>query len=254
MTETESLDLNPASVVPFELQLLDAAVNYQSWVSDTVMPFLGQSILEVGSGTGNMSRWLPRRERLVLSELNPELFQILKNQFGNRESENIFLEHMGIDSQAVTALAMHNIDTIVSFNVMEHIEDDRQAFRDFKEILNQSAAKTKTIVSFVPAHQWVHGSLDREFGHYRRYSGKDFQEIHRDIFPGAEASYRYFNLFGVPGWYLMGKILKKSKIGLGSVRTFETICPWFRDIDDFLHVRLKLPLGQSILSVIRWEK
>ena len=243
-----------ASLIPFELQLLDTAVEYQKWVGETVAPFLGQSILEIGSGIGNMSRWLPQREKLVLTEAHPALFQILKKKFEGPENQNVLVKHVDITQDWVKDLAPLNVDTIISFNVLEHIEDDHAAFRQFKSILDQSTAKKKTIISFVPAHQWAHGSLDREFGHYRRYSGRDFRQIYQSIFPEAKCTHRHFNLFGVPGWFVVGKILKKKKIGMGSVKTFETICPWFRDMDDFIHVHFKLPLGQSILSVIQWEK
>lgn len=241
------------SLVPFELQLLDAAVEYQKWVSDTVAPFLGNSVLEIGSGTGNMSRWLPQREKLVLTEAHPALFQILKKKFEGEENKKVLIKHVDVTQDWANDLAPLDIDTIISFNVLEHIEDDHTVFRQFKSILDQSTSKKKTIVSFVPAHQWAHGTLDQEFGHYRRYSGLNFNEIYQKVFPQANCWHRHFNLFGVPGWYIMGKVLKKRKIGLGSVKTFETICPWFRDIDDFVHVKLKLPIGQSILSVIQWE-
>ncbi len=59
--------------LPFELDSLAEARNYQRWVFDAVRPFLGRRILEVGSGIGNMSQWLPADELLVLAETDPRL-------------------------------------------------------------------------------------------------------------------------------------------------------------------------------------
>ena len=54
--------------IPFELESLREAINYQRWIVDMISPFLGNSILEIGAGIGNISRWLPVRQRLVLCE------------------------------------------------------------------------------------------------------------------------------------------------------------------------------------------
>jgi 16S rRNA A1518/A1519 N6-dimethyltransferase RsmA/KsgA/DIM1 with predicted DNA glycosylase/AP lyase activity len=54
--------------LPFELEILKDATNYQKWAAQAILPYLGERILEVGSGIGNMSQWLPVRQKLVLSE------------------------------------------------------------------------------------------------------------------------------------------------------------------------------------------
>ncbi len=49
----------PTIEMPFELESLAKAVNYQRWVSDAIQPYMGRRILEVGAGVGTMSQWLP---------------------------------------------------------------------------------------------------------------------------------------------------------------------------------------------------
>lgn len=43
---------------PYELSLLSQAINCQKWIARAVRPYLGERIMEVGAGIGNMSRHL----------------------------------------------------------------------------------------------------------------------------------------------------------------------------------------------------
>jgi len=58
---------------------------------------------------------------------------------------------------------------------------------------------------------------------------------------------------GLLGWYFSGKILRRKSIGVGSIAIFEKLFPFLSPIDDFLHKKLKLPFGQSLLAVMEWD-
>jgi len=244
---------NPAALaaeLPFELESLKLAKNYQAWVSDTVQPFLGKRILEIGSGIGNLSQWLPVHERLILTEADPILFQTLKNNLAPL-SDKKTCHLIDVSTDWIEPFKKEQIDTIVSFNVLEHIEDDKKALKDLGELLKQAPAnQPRRLVSFVPAHDWAYGTMDKSFHHHRRYSHKDLLKISHELFPTAKITYRYFNLAGLPGWIMMGKILKKESFDFTAVKAFEKICPYIRDIDDFIHEKLRIPFGQSLLFVI----
>jgi len=47
---------------------LESATRFSTWMYETVEPFLGDIILEIGSGIGNISRQLPVRTLLSLSD------------------------------------------------------------------------------------------------------------------------------------------------------------------------------------------
>lgn len=150
-------------------------------------------------------------------------------------------------------LYAENFDTIVSFNVLEHIEDDIAAVKGLSEILKKSQAPgPKRLVTFVPAHQWAYGGMDQTFQHFRRYSAYHIKEIAAQAAPDAQLEYRYFNLIGLVGWIVNGRLLGKKEIGLGAIDTFEAICPYVRDLDDWIHRFLGLPLGQSVLFTLTW--
>ncbi|OFZ54252.1 MAG: hypothetical protein A2428_08375 [Bdellovibrionales bacterium RIFOXYC1_FULL_54_43] len=242
--------------IPFELKSLEHAVRYQGWVSRTVAPFLGARIMEIGAGIGNLSRHLPIRERLILTELDPELLKILENRYAQLHSENskFTISRLDLLNDDLEPYRTENLDTIVSFNVLEHLEDDRAAIRRLCDLLRGSKTSgPKRLISFVPAHQWAYGSMDKAFGHYRRYSAASISNLFREVAPEARANVRYFNAFGLGGWLVNGRVLKRSSIGMDAIRGFETLCPFLSPIDDFCHEKLKLPFGQSLLAVLEWE-
>lgn len=243
--------------LPFELALLARAVNYQQWVASAVEPHLGRRILEVGAGIGNMSKWLPARDLLMLSEAEPSLLAQLR-QTAARHFENdrrVSVAALDLTQDLRTQFSRHDFDTIVSFNVLEHIEDDAGALRQLIGILRDSqSGAPRRLVTFVPAHQWALGTIDRTYGHFRRYSAQDFGRLAAAVAPGCRYSARYFNLVGLPGWLVMGKLMRRPNISVRAVDSFEKLCPYIRGIDDFLHTTLHIPLGQSLLAVISLDE
>jgi hypothetical protein len=223
-------------VIPFELASLAKAVNYQRWVYQQVQPFIGKRILELGSGIGNMSQWLPTGERLILTENNP-----------------MSVSQLDLSSSDFQDMVDENLDTIISFNVLEHIEDDSKCLEQLVTLLSQSRAiGPRRLVTFVPAHSWAYGSMDEEFGHFRRYSKKAVLDLATKVAPDARITIQHFNLVGLLGWFISGCLLRKRTIGSGSIKTFEQICPWIAPIENFIRRLLPLPLGQSILFVLEW--
>lgn len=238
--------------VPFELQSLADAVRYQHWLKDAVSPFLGRRLLELGSGIGNLSQHLPVRERLILSDIDPELLKILRAKMP--ETDKISVLQATTTEPLSARLRGENLDTVVSFNVLEHVEDDGALLRDMISLLRESKAPgAKAIVSLVPAHQWAFGTIDEKFGHFRRYSVGSFKaslaragvnKLDRSNFHA-----RYLNLPGLLGWWVTGRLLKKREIGDGNMRLFEKLCPVIRPLDEFLHRGLRFPAGNSLLAV-----
>jgi SAM-dependent methyltransferase len=127
----------------------------------------------------------------------------------------------------------------VCLNVLEHIERDRDALAAMRELLNPGG----TVVLLVPAVPALYGELDRALGHYRRYT----PAVLRDRLADAGLAVRhleYFNLAGMPGWWLVGRVLKRSVIPTGSLRFYNALVPLFR-LERYLPWRP----GQSLIAV-----
>jgi len=246
--------------LPFELDSLSKAVQYQKWIYSSVQPFMGRRILEMGSGIGNLSQWLPLHERLILSEVESSLLPFLKDKihqtFGT--STKVTVHHTDLNQDFYQTFLSEQLDTIVSFNVIEHIENDTDALTEWAHLLREGQKKEGDqapyrLVSFVPAQPWAYGAIDKNYGHFRRYSVSDIQRISQKIAPDAKLYYRTFNAIGLLGWIWNGKIKNTALINPKMVNSFEKLVPVLRPIDDFLCKTLRYPFGQSIIWVLEWS-
>jgi SAM-dependent methyltransferase len=222
------------------LESMSAAPRYNAWMYEAIADVMGRRILEVGSGIGNMSAFLlsGEPERLILTDLDPFYRERLNLLFADRPEVRIDQLRLP-DPNAKARFATEAIDTIVALNVVEHIEDDIGALRTMREIL----APNGRIVILVPALQSIYGEMDKELGHFRRYSKRTLADRFR------RAGFRverltWFNRVGVAGWWFNGRVRKLSRIPVDQLRRFDGIVPWLR-MERFL----PLPFGQSVIGV-----
>src|SRR5690606_22841292 len=61
------------------LHNLERAQRFNRWMADAVRPHLGQRVLEIGAGIGNLTSWLLPRERYVASDVNENYLHYLRN-------------------------------------------------------------------------------------------------------------------------------------------------------------------------------
>jgi len=236
----------PESVVPGDaagaetLEIMAAAPRFNAWMYQTVAPFMGRRVLEVGSGIGNMSAHILEAgpERLVLTDTDAWYRDQLRQRFAARSEVRV--DHLTLpDPTAQNRFAADRIDTIIALNVVEHIEPDVAALRTMREVL----APGGRIVILVPAMEALYGELDRELGHYRRYTRRSLTETFAQAGFGVDRMI-WFNRAGVPGWWFNGRVRKVKRIPVDQLRTFDALVPLFR-MERFL----PLPFGQSLIAV-----
>jgi SAM-dependent methyltransferase len=240
--------------IPFELKSLAEAKNYQEWIFATVSPWVGSRILELGAGIGNMSKWLPTRDRLILTENDPELLKLLRQQTAEIQAlPSVSVRELDL-TKDFQSLSGENLDTIISFNVLEHIEDDEKVLESLYELLKTSKALgPKRLITFVPAHQWAFGEMDKEFGHFRRYEASQLRALMKNIEPRATVYTEYFNVVGLLPWWWNGRVRKNRTLDRTQIQIFDRLVPWVRGIDRFLHRTLRLPFGQSVLFIVEFR-
>lgn len=240
--------------LPFDLDVLRAAERYQRWIIDRVRPVLGRRTMEIGSGTGNMSRWLPVGERLVLTEADESLLPHLRlamERLG-RNGDGVSVERFDPTADAPDRFLADRLDTVVAFNVLEHILDHERAVQTMAAALSPDRADgPRRLVLLVPAHPWAYGSLDERFGHVRRYTRTSLRRVLEGAGPSSVAV-APFNLMGLPGWALLSRGLRRREISAGAVRSFERLCPVARHVDH-VAAALGLSAGQSLIGVAEWR-
>src|SRR3954464_5138347 len=221
------------------LARLSRAPRFNAWMADTIRPYCGSTVLEIGSGVGNLTRKLLPRDRYVASDINPLYLQTLKNL----QSDRPYLRSSYCD---VTDLATfpkdaEPYDTVICLNVIEHVPDDRVSLRNIATVL----ADGGRAIVLVPQGQWNYGTLDEVLGHRRRYDEASLRPLAADC--GLEVERIVpFNRIGTIAWYLNGKVLRRRIFGLGQIMLLNLLTPLFRMLDGWLPVP---PL--SLIAVLR---
>ncbi|MDQ1615146.1 MAG: hypothetical protein QOJ60_1085, partial [Actinomycetota bacterium] len=146
-----------------------AAPRYRQWEYDSVAPYLGRSVLEIGSGMGYFSEKLVAAapERLVLSDTSPYSLTRLRSTY----ADNPCVEAREVKLPGRVEIG-EPVESVVAMNVLEHIDDDAQALRDLAAVVVPGGR----IVLWVPAYMQLYGEFDRKVGHYRRYTPRTIRK------------------------------------------------------------------------------
>jgi hypothetical protein len=239
---------------PLALDELSEAVRYQRWMVERMAPHCGAGILELGAGIGNLSRMLPG-ERLVLTEPDEALLSRLRTAAERAPLRDRSVRVASFDPTRESGEQFHDepLDTVVSANVLEHIHDHVGALRTLAALLDVTAPeRLKRIVTLVPAHPLAYGPMDREMGHYRRYTARLLRQVHAAAVPKAEVRVEGFNVIGLCGWFVSGRFLRRSELSGSTVRAVERMVPVLQLADGVARRVAPRPVGQSLISVASW--
>ena len=115
-------------------------------------------VLEIGCGQGAFGARLAQRYHYLGVEPDPSSFAVAQqriNAIGHGEVRNV----------AVEALGDEQFDLVCAFEVLEHLEDDAGAVKEWAARLRAGG----WLLLSVPAHQRRYGPWDELVGHFRRY-------------------------------------------------------------------------------------
>ena len=206
---------------------LGRAPRFNAWMADTIRPLCGNRVLEIGSGTGNLTRRLIPRRRYVASDINPLYLQTLEALKADRPY--LDAQYTDVTDVASFPRAEGGFDTVICLNVIEHVDGDRDALANIRSVL----APGGCAIVLVPQGEDLFGSLDEVLGHKRRYSEASLRRV------AAEAGFRVrevirFNRVGTAAWWLNGKLLRRRSFGLLQVLVLNLLTPIFRRVDGVL--------------------
>lgn len=210
------------------LDAFSDAPNFNRWMADTIGPYLGKRVLEIGAGIGNLSRLLVRGKTLyIASDLDREHLERLKCRLAHRPH----LTTAEIDAASTDQYSpfVGLVDSVVCLNVIEHIEDDVGALRNINSVLEDGGRA----VILVPEGQGVYGTLDQALGHWRRYSDSQLRERMEEAGFAVERIIA-FNRISRPGWWLNGRVLKRRVISRFQLSNFDRGVWLWRRLDQWL--------------------
>ena len=219
---------------------LNRAPRFTRWMADVIRPYIGGRVLEIGAGIGNLTLHLVPRAIYWATDINPEYLGTLERLRANRP----YLHVESLDASDASSFPTDpSFDTVIFLNVLEHLADDHGALRNVHDFLEEGGVA----VVLVPNGPGLFGTLDEALGHCRRYTEQQLVEV------GFAAGFKVdrvlkFNRPGVLGWWLNGKILRRTTFGLAQIRLLNWLTPIFRRVDPWLPIP---PL--SLIAIFRKE-
>jgi SAM-dependent methyltransferase len=217
----------------------EEARNYRRYEHDVIAPHVGRSMLEVGSGLGDFSaQFLPRLERLVVSDNDPYCVEQLTKRYADDPSVDVL--ELALPAEIPLA---QPVDTVVAMNVLEHIVDDVGALR----CLARVTVPGGRIVLWVPGYQQLYGDFDRKVGHVRRYTPKTLGAAVEAAGLSVEVL-KPINMLGGIAWWFAVRRAKVSYPNPKVVKVYDRlVVPTTRFIESIV----RPPFGQTVLCVAR---
>jgi SAM-dependent methyltransferase len=226
-----------------DLEAMDFAVAYHTWILDLIKPYLGKNIVEVGAGTGSFSSLLLKTRPDSLTLVEPSaMFEKLLAKFGSTDGQTkIRLFHDLFSNVAENIRMDGSPDSILYINVLEHIDDDVGELR----IVYDALGKSRRVILFVPALPLLFSRFDRQIGHFRRYRRSALKEK-------CEAAgfkilmLRWFDLPGVLPWLVKFRMLRSMEVEPGAVQLYDRLAvPFIRPIENLIPP----PFGKNLLLI-----
>ncbi len=211
--------------------VLDAfsfAPRFNRWLADTIAPYAGNRVLEIGAGVGNLSRHLCARRKLyIATDMEGEYLDRLRDKFRHRPSVRV----RGLDATNPEDFLpfQGQMDTAICLNVLEHIEDEAAALRSIRTLLEPGGR----LILLVPNDPEAYGTIDREIGHYRRYTAAHLRQLLADSGYEIE-NILSFNRVSMPAWRVTGQVLKAKRLSRVALRLFDGTVWLWRKIDGIL--------------------
>jgi SAM-dependent methyltransferase len=226
-----------AESADFEFRALEEAVNYRRALIDEFRAALTGDVIEVGAGAGQLTAEIaavPTVTRLLAVEPDDRFAATFQRTHPTRE----FLHGTAGDVPAGQSW-----NALVSVNVLEHIRDDERELATWQRLLAPAQGQ---LCLFVPARPEIYAPIDKDFGHFRRYTKPELRgKLERAGYDLVRL--HYFNAIGYFAWWASFVLLGRRGFDAGAVRVFDrAIFPWAHALERTV---LRPPFGQSLMAI-----
>ncbi len=214
---------------------------FARWMYRTVRPRLGHRVLDAGAGLGTYTDLLVQDGREVVSlEYNETFARHIHERFA--ADPRVWARQSDLSDPAGLP-EFPPVESVICLNVLEHIEDDVRALRNIRDRVLPGG----TMMALVPSYPALFNGMDRAVGHHRRYRKQEFVQRLGEGGWVVE-NCRHFNVFGLPGWFVAGSLLKRTTPGRDLTRIFDRLIPVFSAAENTV---VRGAFGLSLLATCR---
>jgi glycosyltransferase involved in cell wall biosynthesis len=221
------------------LHSLSNTHRFNRWMADAIRPWLGDRVLEIGTGLGNLTEQLLPRAAYAVSDIDPLHLHYLANRYGSHRNFSVHLLDVA-DAAHFQGLENH-FDSVICLNVLEHVERDEAGLKNIFSALAPGGAA----LVLVPRSMKLFGTLDTVLGHVRRYTAAELEQKLKAAGFTVEKIFT-FNRVGVPGWWLNGRVLKRKHFGKLQLKFYDVFVWLWRLLEPVLPWS-----GLSLIAVAR---
>ncbi len=222
------------------LDAIEQAPKFNRWMYESVKPWIGKRVAELGCGRGNLSNFFRRHEHVLLTDYREDYLAPLRAKWSEKRNLRFAKLDMTVrdDYRALTDFAP---DTVVFLNVLEHLEDDRGVL---KYLFDHIPSGCRLVV-LVPFGMKLFSQFDKELGHFRRYDKGELDGKMSEAGFEVEQQF-YFNKAGRIAWYIANTIGGQKRLTPLQLRIYNFLTPLFRVWD-----KIAPGTGLSTVAVCR---
>jgi glycosyltransferase involved in cell wall biosynthesis len=197
------------------LNNLTGTPQYLSWLARTLRPHVGDSVLEIGAGIGNISgRLMGKRTLYVAAEKDPLHLHALRNRF--LRTPNVMVQQIDPERPEDLASGGNLFDTVLCLNVLEYAEKPEEMLASLRGTLRDGG----NLIVLVPNGRALFGSLDRSLGHKRRFQVRAMRDLLEAQGFSVEKIYQ-FNKAGAPPWWAYSRVVGSRRISKPVLKVFD---------------------------------
>jgi glycosyltransferase involved in cell wall biosynthesis len=225
------------------LNSLTGTPQYLSWLTRVLRPYLGDTVLEIGAGLGNMTgRLMGKKLRYVAGEKDPLYLHALRNRFLRTPSVTVC--QLDPESPADFEPWKGQFESVLCVNLLETVQDPKAVLKSMAACLKPGGA----LLALVPQGRSLYGTLDKGMGHQRRFDAPEMGAMLAELGLRVEHQHQ-INKIGALGWWFSSRVLHRSRISRPALKLWDKSVWLLRRIDALLPWQ-----GLSLVVVARYTE
>ena len=207
------------------LNNLTGTPQYLSWLARKVRPYVGDEVLEMYAGIGNITgRLMGRRALYIAADRDPLHVHALRNRF--LRTPNVAVQRIDPEAQEGWPDLENSVDTVLCIDLLEDVADPDAVLARLETALKPGGR----MVVLVPNLPSAYGSLDRSLGHRRRFDSASLMQLltgHGFSVERIES----FNKAAVLPWLAYSKVFGAGKLSKFVLKVFDKSVWLLRRVD-----------------------